>query len=413
MHFGALGQGPIRPVIDPAAAQRVGDLVRVGIFKAGVGGDTTQPPGTALPWSEYELRASSIPAGFVQRRFTFNSYDPASAALWPRFLSWDAQTAAGLVNQGRFLVQLTPYTTPWYLIPAGWDGDFLTLPPLQDYSAFPSVTQGGPGGVVDWAGIDAIVADADARIAQLIATYRRDGVPDWQVLIAGPTSLAGMIAAIQAQANADVRAKDPGVQPPYPDAVGAYTQAGLNFPAPAGTIMPETGDVPINVPIKPGFLYPSDYQWPDGAYSAYTPPPNAWYGPGGTAPQPFRFPYPLLWRGARGGGDPYIPPEVSTQRPPGDIGILPPEGETDSGGGNGGPVGPPPPPPPPPGDVPPPPPPPPSGGPVSTGDGGSGTGGGDTTTTAPVPPVARSGAGLGIVLAALGAAAFFLSRRKR
>jgi hypothetical protein len=145
-----------------------------------------------------------------------------------------------------------------------------------------------------------IKANADAEITRLRSIYGRGAqVPEDRIVTHGLITLKGFIYAEMAKANQDARNKGcPDI--PFPEAAGASTSAGLNFPPPDGTIQLGTGEVPIGVLLN-DITTPTRNEgpWPVGSHSAYTAPANAFRG-GQPAPAPFRFPNPQLWYGPAG-----------------------------------------------------------------------------------------------------------------
>ncbi len=158
------------------------------------------------------------------------------------------------------------------------------------------------------AGVESTAADcaafktaADKNIAALRLTYGRGaGVPEDRIVISQGVTLKGSVFAEMARANVNARnQRNAGANcpDPFPQAAGASTQQGLNFPPPDGTINLGTGDAPIGVPLNTASTPTRNAgPWPVGSHSAWTAPANAWRN--GEAPPPaFRFPYPELWFG--------------------------------------------------------------------------------------------------------------------
>ncbi len=228
--------------------------------------------------------------------------------------------------EGRgYISQVLPFTftagemSGWYFdtVPVGQRDAFFNA---QQVSA---IEGGFTAQATDCAGFK---ATGEANIAKLRATYGRTGVADDRIIVNANSTLAGHIWAERARANEGARNRQCATLP-YPEAVGASTQQGLNFPPPDGTIYLGTGEVPIGVLLNsPTTPTRNEGPWPIGAHSAFMAPVGAWRN-GQPAPTPFRFPNPTLWYGPAGG--------------PNDTGTVLPTADTGVGGSNPAPSGPP------------------------------------------------------------------------
>lgn len=240
--------------------------------------------------------------------------DLQDAAGWARSGSQLAQTVPR--PGGGWTTRLIPYTfqrgplVGWYaepLIQAGihlfnWDQV--------------AALEGGASYQDDLPG--QILQAAETAIEDLIDKYGRPGVPDRYVMVDAFSTLAGHIASVKAFANAEMQRLGTAVVP-YPEAVGAFVgHQAKNYPPPAGRIAVGVGDVPIGVPINPSFNYPTNYPWPAGSYSAWTPPVDSWNGTEGPAPS-YRHPTPVLWWGPKAGfTNPQTGLPVDEEQPPTD-----------------------------------------------------------------------------------------------